>query len=115
MSKIVLSRLQFIVAGLVHASPLFTQEDLAHLSNCEVQLAYTTMDENAFIADVGMYFKNWSYINHKTSSHDADKMPAEVRVVFFQDQNRKLTGKVELGFFAEDPVLTTQLDYLRGW
>ena len=110
-----LSRVQFIVMGLVYASPLFTPEDIAHLSSCEIELTPTTMDENALIADVDMYFKDWSYIDHKASSPDIHRMPAEVRVVLFQDQDRKLTGKIEVGFFAEDPVLTQQLDYLRGW
>ncbi len=115
MSTIDLTRIQFVVVGLVHASTLFTTEDLAHLSSCEVNLANTTRDEHALIADVEVYFKDWSYIDHKASSHEADKMPAEVRVVFLQDQDGKLTGEVELGFFAEDPLPVQQLDYLRGW
>jgi hypothetical protein len=115
MSEVVLSRLQFVVVGLVQASPLFTQEDLAHLSSCEVKLANTTRGESALIADIDVYFKDWSFIEHKASSNEADRMPAVVRIVLFQNQDRKLTGKVELGFFADDPVLNTQLDYLRGW
>ena len=117
MTKIDLSRLEFVVVGLVHASSstLFTQEDIAHLSSCEVELNNSTRDEPCLIADVGVYFKEWSYLDHKPSSHEAHRMPAEVRVVFLQDQDRRLTGEVEIGFFAEDPVLTTKLDYLMGW
>jgi hypothetical protein len=111
----VLSRLQFVVAGLVHESNLFTPEDLAHLSNCVFSLDPTTRGENALIAGVIVEFRNWSYLDHREARHDADRMPAEVRVVFLQDEDRKLTGAVECGFFAEDPVLTKQLDYIRGW
>lgn len=115
MSKIALSKLQFVAVSLICKSSLFTEEDLAHLDFCEVKLTNTTEGENALIADLDVYFDNWSYLDHRKSSHPAEEMPAETRVVFMQDSNRKLTGDVEVGFFAEDPASREHIEYLRGW
>ena len=111
----VLSRLQFVVAGLVHDAGLFTKEDLAHLRACTFSLDLTTRGEHALIAGVIVEFGNWSYLDHCEAQHDAGRMPAEVHIVFLQDEDRKLTGKVKCGFFGEEPVLIRQIDHIKGW
>jgi len=110
-----LSRLQFVAIGLVHDSELFTSEDLAHLNNCTFDLQYTTRGERALIATFVIEFRNWSYLNHREAQSDAERMPAEIQIAFEQDIVGKLTGKIESGFIAEEPVLIRQLDYLKGW
>lgn len=115
MSEIALSRLQFIVSGLVYNSTLFSLVDFAHLNHIEVTLTETKECRNALLAEVRVYFYNWSYTKHEESTDLADAMPAEVRVVFMQDKKRKLTGQVIYGFFGEEPKNTGYLPYLRGW
>jgi hypothetical protein len=114
MTTTALSKIQYVAFALISEAGLFTAEDMAHLEYCEIELNQAG-DENTLIADVGIYFDNWSYIDHKKSSHAADAMPAEVRVVFSQDENRKLNGKIECGFFADNPVLVKEIEYIRGW
>lgn len=115
MTTTALSKIQFVAFALISEASLFTPEDMAHLDYCTIELNQAG-DENALIADVGVFFNNWSYIDHKESTHPAHLMPAEVRIVFFQNADRKLSGKIECGFFADDPVLLTkEFEYIRGW
>jgi len=114
MPTTALSKVQYVALSLAKEADLFTAEDMAHLDHCEVILSQA-VNENVLLVDLDIHFSNWSYLNHKVSSHPADDMLAEVRVVFFQDANRKLNGKIECGFFAEDPVVTKEIKYIRGW
>jgi hypothetical protein len=32
-----------------------------------------------------------------------------------KNANCKLTGKIECGFFADDPQFKKEIEYIRGW
>ena len=111
-----LSKVKFVALGLVHQADLFTKEDLAHLSNCTIEVNPTNIGpEHALIADIKVFFSNLYYLDHKPSTHPVDLMPAEIRFAFLQSPDRKLTGEVEGGFFGEGTALARRLNYIRGW
>lgn len=116
MPEIILSRLQYVAAGIVFQSSLFSFDDLAHLNHVEVKIAPTTVGKRALIAYVKLYFDRWTYVQHGPSDHPAHKMPAEVSVVFLQNRQRKLTGYYTVAFFYNgDPGEPKFLHSIVGW
>ena len=116
MGLTALSRIQFVTLGLIYASPLFTKEDVAHISRCEVTVDKTSVisvmnNAPVLLVFVDFWFKDWSYTDHKPDANTY----VEVDVTFYQTEDRKLTGKVELQFLTGNTTHTFQLDYLQGW
>jgi hypothetical protein len=114
----VLSKLQFVAIGLLHEAKLFTDEDLAHLSHCSVNVYQADGfddDTHSLEAIMNVHFKDWSYSKHKADTTAHGTMSATVNFSFEQDKDLKLTGKVRGGFYADDDVLVRELQYIKGW
>lgn len=98
-----LSKIQLIAVtqAMTHADAAFTNEKWAAFKHCSISLALSTIGEPTLIADIQLNFGE-------------DESPEELRINFFQDENRKLTGEIEVGFFGTN-LARKKLDFIRGW